>query len=146
MDGVTIDRRFAVVLLYTAYALGAGLQWRADEQIAEPQRWIILGLFAVSGLAAMWLFFRSDYWRLAQKPDRLDERERAARGTVFARAYGIAAIAAIAGLAWQALAIPAAHRAVNGVDFNVLLWGYILFVTTLPSALIAWKRQPGEND
>jgi hypothetical protein len=140
------SRRAALFLSYGAYVAGGVLQWREHELVREPQRWIILALFAVSAAAALFLFSRFDYWRLARSPATLDERERAIRSATYVRAYGLSSLAAICCLAWLGFGFRHPGNSAGSVDFNIVLWGYVLFAATLPSALLAWTSPPSEDE
>jgi magnesium-transporting ATPase (P-type) len=133
-------RRIIVAAMYGAYIAGAILQWQQHEITREPQASLILALFVASFALGALLFGIAHYGRWSSTTNkRLDEREIAARNAAYTRAYWIVAAVSAVWLGWQT------GRQLEhpfGVDSNVLLWGYVLLITTLPATLLAWADRP----
>jgi hypothetical protein len=139
-------RRLAVALMYGAYCAGAApqLQWAQHEIPRQPQATIILVLFALSFAAGALLFVGAHYWRWGNaKTATLDEREIATRNRVYASAYRWVALISMVGcVAWQSGWRPLHPLS---VDSNVIVWGYVLLLATLPAALLAWTEPPAPD-
>ena len=134
-------RRAIVVAMYGCYAVGAIAQWREHEIVRQPNQVMILALFLVSFALGLVLFAGTHYGRWGTARSRLlDEREIAARNSIYVIAYRWIAIVSLVGcVAWQ-VGLEPNHPL--GVDSNVLLWGYVLLLTTLPTVLLAWMEEP----
>jgi len=132
--------RLAVVLMYGAYAAGTVLQWQQNGAAApQPLRSIILALFALALLMGSFLSV-TYYWHWGTVKDtELDEREIATRNAAYVHAYRIIAVLSMAGSLWWISGPLLRQPAPLGVDANVLFWGYVLLLVTLPTALLAWK-------
>ncbi len=134
-------RRFAVVLMYGAYVAGAVMQWRA-RTIGE-NRTVILALFMASFAIGALLFALTRYMRWAAANDaRLDEREIATRNAVYRSAYHIAAWVSVLLLVCWYVGPLISQPLTPGTNGNVLFWGYVLLMSTLPAALLAWRDRP----
>jgi hypothetical protein len=126
--------------MYGAYCAGAALQWTQHEVPRQPQVLIILALFGISIAAGALVFVDGYYWRWSSaKVMVLDEREVAARDRVFSSAYRwIAGVSLVGCFAWQAGWNPTHPLS---VDSNVIFWGYMWLLATLPAALLAWTER-----
>ena len=132
-------RRAAVMLMVGAYLAGTILQWEQHEIARQPQANIILALFALSFAIGALLFAGTHYGRWGiTKNKALDEREIATRNKVYAGAYQVMAWISAALLIWWQFAQPRPL----GVDANVVFWGYVLLISTLPASLLAWNDRP----
>lgn len=133
-------RRIAIVSMYGAYLAGAVLQWRQTPD--QPQANLILGVFLFAFALGAILFASTQYLRWSSAKDAaLDERERATRDAVYGRAYSIMAWTSVLLLAWS-YAWPLLQRPCPSgfdVNINVIFWGYVLLMSTLPASLLAWK-------
>lgn len=134
-------RRAIVIAMYGSYVVGAIAQWRVHEIVRQPDQVIILVLFLISLALGLLLFAGTHYGRWGTARSRLlDEREIAARNAIYVLAYRwIATISLVGCVAWQIGLQP--HHPLS-VDSNVLVWGYVLLLTTLPTALLACMEQP----
>ncbi len=133
-------RRTVVIAMYATYVLGAIAQWRQHEMMHQPDQSIILILFFVSLALAALLFVGTHYGRWGTaRPRFLDEREIAQRNAVYVWAYKWVAVVSLVGcVAWQ-VGVEPQHP--MSVDSNVLVWGYVLLLTSLPTALLAWTEK-----
>jgi len=134
-------RRAIVFAMYGSYVVGAIAQWREHEVVRQPDQVVILVLFLVSLALGLLLFVGTHYGRWGTARSRLlDEREIAARNAIYVLAYRwIATISLVGCVAWQ-IGLEPLHPL--SVDSNVLIWGYVLLLTTLPAALLAWMEKP----
>ncbi len=136
-----VVRRLMVLVMYGAYFGGEILQWRQQGVVHRPVSWIILSIFLLSFSLGALLFGPTSYGRWGMgKEEFLDERELAVRNAIYKKSYSIVVLASVLGLlVWYLPALPV-H--IQLVDSNVFFWGWVLFIATLPSALLAWVDQP----
>ena len=134
-------RRIAVLAMYGAYIAGAVMQWRV--QTFGEDRQLILSLFIVSFTIGALLFATTRYMSWSSAKDAtLDEREIATRNDTYRQAYRMVAWCSIALLAiWYAMPLMEKPLAPQTAG-NVLFWGYVLLISTLPASLLAWKDRP----
>ena len=131
-------RRTTVLSMYGAYIAGAIMQWRVTT-IGE-NRQVILTVFLFAAAVGILLFAGAHYMRwIGSKESALDEREVAVRNGVYRSAYSIIAWASVGLLIWWCIGPLVSHPLTSDTNTNVLFWGYVLLVSTLPAALLAWK-------
>ena len=132
--------RLAVVLMYGSYVAGMVLQWEQNGAAApQPLRSVVLGLFALALLTGSFLSV-TYYWHWGTVNDgKLDERELATRNAAYVGAYRIIAVLSVAGSIWWLAGPLLRQPQALGTDANVLFWGYVLLLVTLPTALLAWR-------
>lgn len=131
-------RRVAIILMYAAYLAGAVAQWRLHAPDANQQ--IVWILFLMAFGIGVALFATTHYlsWSGA-KNTLLDEREIATRDSVYRQAYGIIAWVSVGILMLWYAAPLLASPLMASTNGNVLVWGYVLLISTLPAALLAWN-------
>ena len=136
-------QRIAIVLMYGAYVSGAILQWQQHEIVSYPEQWIILGLFLFSFAVGAFLFALTHYmaWGAARYMN-LDERERATRNAIYGSAYRIMAWSSLVLVTWWLLGSHVVQPRPFSVDANIIFWGYVLLIATLPASLLAWRDRP----
>ena len=136
-----VVRRLMVLAMYGAYFGGEILQWRQQGVVHRPVSWIILSLFLLSFSLGALLFGATSYGRWGMGEDKsLDEREVAVRNAIYKKSYNIVVLVSVFGLlVWYLPALPVRFQL---VDSNVVFWGWVLFIATLPSVLLAWVDQP----
>lgn len=134
-------RRIAVVSMYGTYATGTILQWQVHN--AGESRELILAIFILAFVIGGLLFVGTHYLRwVSARDNALDEREIAIRNAVYRTAYHFIAWFGIALLAIWYAAPYTAPSLTMATNFNVLFWGFVLLVATLPAALLAWGDRP----
>jgi hypothetical protein len=136
-----VIRRLMVLAMYGAYFGGEILQWRQLGVVHRPVSWIILSIFLLSFSLGAILFGSTRYGRWGMGKDKsLDERELAVRNAIYKKSYSIVVLSSVFGLIiWY---MPAHLIYIQLVDSNVFFWGWVLFIATLPSVLLAWVDQP----
>ena len=134
-------RRLAVVSMYGAYLVGGIMQWRVRE-IGQNRQAILTAFLFAFAIGAV-LFVSTHYMRwTAAKDAALDEREIATRNAVYRTAYGVMAWSSVFLLAWWYAGRFMAPPLTLETDVNVMFWGYVLLLSTLPAALLAWNDHP----
>ena len=134
-------RRLAVVSMYGAYLIGGIMQWRVREIGQDRQAIPAAFLFAFA--IGTFLFVSTHYMRWTGAKDAaLDEREIATRNAVYRTAYGVMAWSGVLLLAWWYVGRFVSPPSTLETDVNVMFWGYVLLLSTLPASLLAWNDRP----
>jgi hypothetical protein len=134
-------RRFAVVSMYGAYLAGGIMQWRVNE--IGQNRQAIFAAFLFAFAIGTILFVSTHYMRwTSAKEAALDEREIATRNAVYRSAYGVMAWLSVLVLVWWYVGRFVSPPLTLETDVNVMFWGYVLLLSTLPASLLAWNDRP----
>jgi hypothetical protein len=131
------QRRFAVVLLYLSLLAGVvGSFWWRDRQGPVELALALAVLTAFVGALVM-LFRHTHYWHWGNAPDyQLDEFEVAARAFAYRFSYhAVAAVSIALLILFQFVEVPRQSQ-------GALVWNWLLFVLTLPAAVLAWRERP----
>ncbi|MFN4224838.1 MAG: hypothetical protein ACK4HR_00875 [Hyphomonas sp.] len=150
----TATVRSLIIGLYVLYPLGCILQ-------LVPDAWgggRIMSVVGLLLLAVAFLLFAilagSSLQRQTQEPESvLDERESAERNRATFLAYSTFSGVVLLGVIYIMLTTDLAEagklnlwRPSKGEHWNAIFWGLILMSFTLPGAILAFGKQPPEED
>ncbi len=142
-------RRAAVLAAYGGYAFGA-CAWIGEGGLRTPAALAVtLAGFAVTLGALSVLFRGTRYWRWGNAPDaQVDEFELATRNAAYRHAYtAVSSLGLLGLLAWRIAGDAGAlsDAFFRGPTPDLLFWGWMLLVLTLPAALLAWTTRDEED-
>ncbi len=140
-------RRRNVLLLLLSYPIVCAILWTTMRDHT---------FFALTHLVAtvliLWLLAIERVGRIGKAiaddiDSRLDERQLALRNAAYLDAYRIASGIVLLGVIWIALGIDLGLWWVPSTydEWNLIFWGLFIYLTTLPSAFLAW-REPDRLD
>ena len=147
--------RLLIIGLYTLYPLGCILRLApaADEGVALALD--VSGLLIVAAsLVIFAVLAGSSLQRQSQEEEaKLDERELAERNRAAYVAHSLFAGIVLLGVMYLMIAkdLVANGKLMlwlpeTGDHWNGIFWGLLLAALTLPGAVMAWRRQPEDED
>ncbi len=146
--------RLGILAMYIGYPAGCSLLiWLGGQDNSGAQgdiRYLGYMLIAASALGFFILSSKISFWRFVLTgPSSLDERELKERNAAFQFAYS--SLAAVITIAVVYALISTGLNSTLGLglwlptsfsDWNLVLWGMMIIVYTLPTSHLAWCERP----